>query len=128
MLYGTIPHSTTPKEVRFDITHYNQNINYPHKIELNGYYPSPYNLKVNLMKDWGLDYDKSINKTITLSKDDGTGVFVTVATYTSDSFGNFTLPISAYAHYKLSTADATDLHLNYFVNDMKFFMSDKSNG
>lgn len=128
VLYGTIKHNETPKKVRFNVTHYNQNIDYIHEIKLNGYYPLSYNLKVNLMKDWGLDYDKAINKTITLSKDDDTGVFVTVTTYTSDSFGNFTLPISAYAHYKLSTSDATDLHLDYFVNNMKFFMSDKSNG
>ena len=127
VLHGTITHSSTPKEIRFSITHYNQQIDYIHKIQFDGYYPIPYNLKINLMKDWGLDYDNSINKTIAVGKFDGES-FVSYGNYTSDSFGNFTLPLNEYNHFLLSTDGAKDLHLDYFANDMKFFMSDKSNG
>jgi len=128
VLHGTIAHSEQPKEIDFNIKHFNQELIYKHKIELSGYYPLPYNLEINLMKNWGLDYSVSVNTSINVSKGDGSGGFILIATYTSDSFGNFTLPMSEYNHYLMSISGQTDLHLDYFVNDMKFFMSDKTNG
>ncbi len=123
VLYGSITHNKYPKQVTFNITHFNQAINYIHNIELNGYYPIPYNFTLNLMKDWGLDYDKSINQTITITKKND-NVFVNIATTTSNAFGEATFDISEYGTYKFEIENEENLYLDWYINSKKIYMDE----
>ena len=123
VLYGTIEHSKTPKTINITIKHFNQIINYDHKIELNGYYPIPYDFTLNLVSDWGLDYVEAINKSVTISKKSG-DVFVKIDDFESDSFGELKFNIEKYNTYKFETENQEPLYLDWYVNDKKIYMDE----
>jgi len=124
-LYGTIEHSKYPKTVNFYITHFNQVIDYEHKIELNGYYPVPFDFTLNLMSDWGIDYAEAINKNITISKMDG-DVFVELGEFTSNAFGELKFTINEYATYKFEMEEQEPLYLDWYINNKKIYMDEVS--
>ena len=124
-LYGTIEHSKYPKTINFHITHFNQVIDYDHKIELNGYYPVPYEFTLNLMSDWGLDYAEAINKNVTISKRDG-DVFVEIGEFTSNAFGELEFTINEYATYKFETENQEPLYLDWYINKKSISMDEVS--
>jgi hypothetical protein len=123
ILYGTIQHSKTPKTINITIKHFNQIINYDHKIELDGYYPIPYDFTLNLVSDWGLDYINAINKSVTIYKksDDN---FVKIDDFESDSFGELKFNIEEYNTYKFETENQEPLYLDWYVNDKKIYMDE----
>ena len=55
VLHGSISHQKYPTEINITIQHFNQLLEHTHKIEMNGYYPIPYDFTLNLVSDWGLD-------------------------------------------------------------------------
>ena len=123
VLYGTIEHSKYPKTINITIKHFNQIINYDHKIELNGYYPIPYNFTLNLVSDWGLDYAEAINKSVTISKKSG-DVFVEIDDFESNSFGELEFNIEEYNTYKFETENQEPLYLDWYVNNKKIYMDE----
>jgi len=123
VLHGTIGHSKYPKNVNFLITHFNQKIDYTHKIELNGYYPVPYNFTLNLMRDWGIDYGEAINKSITISRKDG-DAFAVMGTYTSNAFGELEFNISEYNTYKFEMEEQEPLYLDWYANKKQIYMNE----
>ncbi len=123
VLYGTIKHSKYPKSVNFHISHFNQVINYEHKIELNGYYPIPYKFTLNLMKDWGIDYGDAINKSITISRKDG-DVFAVIGTYESNAFGELEFDINEYNTYKFEMKEQEPLYLDWYINKKQIYMDE----
>ncbi len=123
VLHGTIEHSKYPKNVNFLITHFNQKIDYTHKIELNGFYPIPYDFTLNLMSDWGIDYSEAINKDITISKKSG-DVFVIVENHTSDSFGEMKFNINEYNTYKFELSGQEPLYLDWYINKKQIYMDE----
>jgi hypothetical protein len=120
-LYGTVEHSKYPKVVNFYITHFNQVIDYDHKIELNGYYPVPYEFTLNLCTDWGIDYIDAINKNVAISKKDG-DVFVELGEFTSNAFGELKFTINEYATYKFEMENQEPLYLDWYINNKKIYM------
>ena len=125
VLYGTIEHSKHPKEINIKITHYNQIIDYNHKIELNGYYPIPYDFTLNLVSDWGIDYGEAINKDVTISKKSG-DVFVKIGDFTSDYFGELQFNIDEYNTYKFETENYEPLYLDWYVNNKELKMDEEN--
>jgi len=123
VLHGTIGHSKYPKNVNFLITHFNQKIDYTHKIELNGYYPVPYDFTLNLMKDWGIDYAEAIKKQVTISRKDGE-VFAVMGTYESNAFGELEFSISEYNTYKFEMSGEEPLYLDWYVNKKQIYMDE----
>jgi len=123
ILYGTIQHSKTPKTINITIKHFNQIINYDHKIELDGYYPIPYDFTLNLVSDWGLDYINAINKSVTIYKksDDN---FVKIDDFESDSFGELEFNIEEHNTYKFETENQEPLYLDWYVNNKKIYMDE----
>ena len=115
VLVGSIPHSEYPKSVPIEIKHFNQILEYNHKIELNGYYPIPYNFTLNLIKDWGIDYNNALNKDVTIYKKNG-DVFDEIGTFTSNAFGEISFNIDEYNTYKFTTENYDDLYLDWFIN------------
>ena len=124
-LYGTIEHSKYPKTINFYITHFNQVIDYDHKIELNGYYPIPFDFTLNLCTDWGIDYIDAINKNVTISKKDG-DVFVELGEFTSNAFGELEFTISEYGTYKFEIQGQEPLYLDWYINNKKIYMDEVS--
>ena len=123
VLYGTIGHSKYPKKINLKITHYNQIIDYNHKIELNGYYPTPYNFTLNLVSDWGIDYNEAINKNVIISKKSG-DVFVKIGDFTSDYFGELQFNIDEHNTYKFETENYEPLYLDWYVNNKELKMDE----
>jgi len=123
VLHGTIEHSKYPKSVNFHITHFNQVIDYEHKIELNGYYPIPYDFTLNLMRDWGIDYGDAINKSVTISRKDG-DAFAVMGTYTSNAFGELEFNINEYNTYKFEMSGQEPLYLDWYANKKQIYMNE----
>ena len=126
VLYGTIEHSKYPKIVNFKIKHFNQIIDYDHKIELNGYYPIPYKFILNLISDWGIDSSDAINRSVTISKKSG-DVFVIIGEFTSNSFGELEFEINEYGTYKFETDNYEALYLDWYINKKNLFMDEVNN-
>jgi len=150
VLHGTIPHSKYPKKIPFIANHYDNEIKYMHNIEFNGYYPTPYKLTISLVKDWGIDYGDAIQRVVTtdtaITVDNyvtvvyGMGIAGEVFTYernrpittittnsiTSDMFGELSFTVSSYGKYTFSTEGYDDLHLDYYINKMNFYMDEPS--
>jgi hypothetical protein len=126
VLYGTIEHSKYPKVINFNIKHFNQILDYDHKIELNGYYPVPYDFTLNLISDWGIDPSEDINKNVNIAKkqDD---VFVDIGSAISNSFGELEFNIEEYGVYKFSKDGVEDLYLNWFINKKELTLDSVKN-
>jgi len=116
VLYGTIGHSRYPKSINFKIKHFDQILEYEHKIELNGYYPIPYNFTLNLMSDWGIDYADAINRT----------VYIDGIPHQSDIFGNLTFAINEYKTIKFEITGHEPLYLDWYVNVKKIYMHEEA--
>jgi len=114
VLHGVFPHSKTEKSIRVLATHYNQQIDYTHKIEFNGYYSIPHTLVFSLVKDWGIDYGDAINKSVTIN-----GV-----PKMSNSFGELEVEITAYDKYTFETPNQENLYLDYYINKKEFYMDE----
>ena len=125
VLVGEITNSEYPKNVLIKVNYLDRKIDYIHKIELNYYYPIPYDLTLNTISDWGLSADISINQEIQVSKyDNTTGVFVSLTTINSNEFGDFTLSISEYNTYRFDMTNQEPLFLDYFVNKKEIYMNE----
>ena len=127
VIVGTIPNSPVTKEIPIKVTWRDREINFKHKIVLNGYYPVPYDLTLNTISDWGLDADSSINKTIKVAKfDNNSKSFISQNDVTSDAFGDFTIHLESYGTYRFELSGADDLFLDYFVNKKEIYMTKKA--
>ncbi len=123
---GQIPPFQYPKTIFFNITAQKEKLTYNHKLELNGYYPIPYNLTISLIKDWGIDYENAINKEIIISKyDKDNDTFVKKTTTSSNEVGEFEFNITKYGIYRFDTPNQEPLFLYYFVNKFEFCMDEK---
>jgi len=127
VLIGVIENSKYPKNILVKASYLDREINYNHKIELNEYYPIPYNLILNTISDWGLNADESINKSITVSKfDSDTKAFTEMSNISSDEFGDFTIHIEAYNTYRFDMTNQEPLFLDYYVNKKEIYMNEVS--
>jgi len=125
VLAGIIENSKYPKNINFNIKYLDRIINYTHKIQLNYYYPLPYNLTLNTISDWGLSVDASINKTINISKyDTASSAFVAQGSTTSDEFGDFVINLTEYGTYRFDLGTQEPLFLDYFVNKKNIYMNE----
>ena len=125
VLVGEIANSEYPKNVSIKVNYLNRKIDYIHKIELNYYYPIPYDLALNTISDWGLSADVSINQEIQVSKyDNDSGAFVNLTTINSDEFGDFIFHIDNYGTYRFDITNQEPLFLDYFVNKKKLYMNE----
>ncbi|MRJ06256.1 MAG: hypothetical protein C6I01_01890 [Epsilonproteobacteria bacterium] len=123
VLYGVINHSKYPKSVPFEVKHFNQIIKYTHQIELNGFYPVPYDLTINLMRDWGVDYVNAINKTIQVAKKEG-DVWVVKGQIVSNPFGEAVLSIPEYGTYQLTMEGEEPLYIDWYINKKSIYMDE----
>lgn len=127
VLFGVIENSPLPKEIAMTITHYDRRIDYTHKIELNGYYPIPYDLTLNAVAAWGVSDDVCSNRIVDLYRfDQGIGDFVSVGSVRSDGFCDLTVPIDRYGTYKLIMGGREPLFLDWFVNRMETYLNEKA--
>ena len=121
VLYGSIKHSKFPKNININIKHFNQQLDYVHKIEFKGYYAIPHILKINLVSDWGIDYNDAINGTVKVSKRED-GAFVEYTDLDVDVFAETDFEITEYGTYKLERDEQEPLFLDWYVNSKKNYM------
>ena len=126
VLHGNIEHQKYPTEMNITIQHFNQLLEHTHKIELNGFYPVPYNFTLNLVSDWGLDPANVINQEISIYKYDGEDIR-NIDSFAVNIFGEVTFEIESHGTYKF-TMDGVDndLYLYWYVNRMKLFFSENN--
>ena len=120
VLHGTVGHQKYPRDMSFNIQHFDQQIKHIHQIEMNGYYPIPYDFTLNLVSDWGIDYADAIDGTVKLSKyEDGSPNFI--ANINVDMFAETTFNISIYGTYRFDRDGQDALFLDWYINKKRFY-------
>jgi len=132
ILSGTIEASPTPKNIPINYTHFDKKVNKVHQIVEDGSYSpepttdAPYEMQLSMITDWGLSVDNATEKDITIEKyNTDTKTFESYGSTASDDFGDFTISLSSYGTYKLTTdATADPLYVDYYINKKDVYMDE----
>jgi len=111
---GVVEHSKFPKDVLFLAKHFNQILNFIHKIQINGYCPIPYTYTISLIKDWGIDSNEALGREVSSP----------FGTLISDNFGDITFKIQKYGTFKFETDGYEPLYLDWYINKKELYMDE----
>jgi len=124
---ATLESSKYPKTIPLKVTFLDRVINYNHEYVLDGYYPLPYDLTLNVISDCG--FGDLTGKSVTISKyDSSSKAFVENNGMDTnvDDFDEFTIHLTEYGTYKIEIDGADEpVFLDYFVNREEIYKTEK---
>ena len=95
----------------------NAEIDYTHLIEAKDYFPEPFLIKIDLLKDWNFETNEAINAEFDIYKiafDTGAETFLKKVK--SNSFAELNFLLSEYSMYSIKKTDKDTLYIKYFAN------------